>query len=326
MKYSILSQNKTKISKIGFGCWGLSGDTYGKISIRKSLSILKYAFEKGINFYDTSSNYGDGKVEKILGSFIKKNKISRKKIILCTKGGLIFVNKNKEIQKYDTKTIENEINKSLANLNTKYIDIYLLHSPRKKNIKKNSKVFKFLKKKQKSGLIKFYGVSPSNPSDALYYLKNFSFDFLQINFNLMDQRILDLEILEICKKKNVKIIIRTPLTFGFLTNKVSINNIKKNQYDHRSFWDYNQLLKWKMSVDLFKSIKEKLSYTVFALKYCLYFKSVTTVIPGMMNTKEVKENIKACDGSNLKKSQISQIRNVYLNNIFMIKKRKRLYY
>lgn len=326
MRYSILSNNKAKISKIGFGCWGLSGDTYGKITIKKSLSLLKYSFEKGINFYDTSSNYGDGKVERLLGKFIQKNNISRKKIILCTKGGLILVNKKKEIQKYDIKTIEAEIKKSLFNLNTNYIDIYLLHSPRKKNIKKNSKIFKFLEKQKKSGTIKFYGISPSNPSDALYYLKNFSFDFLQINFNLMDQRILDLNILEICKKKNIKIIIRTPLTFGFLTKKVSINSLKKNQFDHRSFWDHKQLIKWQTSVDLFKSIKKNLSHTVFALKYCLYFRSVTTVIPGMMNINEIKENIKACHGQSLKKTQILKIRDIYLNNSFMIKKRKRLYY
>ena len=72
MKYSKIYNNNIKISKIGFGCWGLSGDTYGKISKKKSLSLLKFAYKKGINFFDTSSNYGNGKVEKILGEFINK--------------------------------------------------------------------------------------------------------------------------------------------------------------------------------------------------------------------------------------------------------------
>ena len=42
---------KLKLSKIGFGTWGLGGDTYGNITKKKSISLLNYAFKNGINFF-----------------------------------------------------------------------------------------------------------------------------------------------------------------------------------------------------------------------------------------------------------------------------------
>ena len=40
---------------------------YGKISLKDSYYLLDYAIDKNINFFDTSTLYGDGYVEEILG-------------------------------------------------------------------------------------------------------------------------------------------------------------------------------------------------------------------------------------------------------------------
>ena len=42
--------NINKVSKIGFGTWGLSGDAYGSISKRKAKLLLDYAFKKKFIF------------------------------------------------------------------------------------------------------------------------------------------------------------------------------------------------------------------------------------------------------------------------------------
>ena len=65
---------KQKISPIGFGTWGFSNDSYGKISKSKANELLFYAYKRGINFIDTAPSYGNGRAEKIIGMFLK-NKI-----------------------------------------------------------------------------------------------------------------------------------------------------------------------------------------------------------------------------------------------------------
>ena len=60
---------KKKISLIGYGTWGLGGDSYGYISQSKTQNLLNYALKKGINFFDTSNIYGRGLSEKRIGLF-----------------------------------------------------------------------------------------------------------------------------------------------------------------------------------------------------------------------------------------------------------------
>ena len=63
---------KLELSKVGFGAWGLGGDAYGPVADEEALDALKTAYEKGINFIDTSDLYGNGKSEKMIGKFLKK--------------------------------------------------------------------------------------------------------------------------------------------------------------------------------------------------------------------------------------------------------------
>lgn len=76
------------ISPIGFGTWGFSNDSYGKISKKKATRLLMYGYKKGINFIDTAPSYGNGRAEKIIGLFLKNKKIQREKIIIASKCGL----------------------------------------------------------------------------------------------------------------------------------------------------------------------------------------------------------------------------------------------
>ena len=60
---------------IGYGTWGLGGRDYGPITLKKSLKLLNYAYKNNILMLDTAPLYGNGRSEKIIGSFLKKNYI-----------------------------------------------------------------------------------------------------------------------------------------------------------------------------------------------------------------------------------------------------------
>lgn len=60
------------VSEIGFGAWGIGGRTagdtsYGETDDRLSLAALGEALDRGIAFFDTSSAYGNGHSEELIG-------------------------------------------------------------------------------------------------------------------------------------------------------------------------------------------------------------------------------------------------------------------
>lgn len=46
---------------------------------------MKYAYDKGINTFDTANVYSAGESEVILGKFLKQHKIQRESVVIMTK-------------------------------------------------------------------------------------------------------------------------------------------------------------------------------------------------------------------------------------------------
>jgi aryl-alcohol dehydrogenase-like predicted oxidoreductase len=66
MLYRKLGKTDLSVSEIGYGTWGLGGDSYGSVDDNMSIKALRLAFDQGCNFFDTSDLYGDGHSEDIL--------------------------------------------------------------------------------------------------------------------------------------------------------------------------------------------------------------------------------------------------------------------
>ena len=73
MKYRPFSDLGWNVSEVGLGCWQI-GWCWGDVSETDSKTLLKEALNQGINFFDTSDMYGDGRSEKFIGDLIKSTK------------------------------------------------------------------------------------------------------------------------------------------------------------------------------------------------------------------------------------------------------------
>ena len=58
----------------------------------------------------------------------------------------------------------------------------------------------------------------------------------------------------------------------------------------------------------------------FALRYCLSYPSVSTVIPGMLKGAEVIENAHSSELGVLKKDQLSKLEGIFKGNTFFLGK------
>ncbi len=131
------------ISKLCFGTLALS-NLQNKGEFTNKVDVLNYAYEKGVNFYDTAELYDN---YDILNAFLKGKK--RDSIYIATKSYAY----NKETAKYS-------IEKALNELNTDYIDIFMLHEQDNGNnfMGHYEAVEEFMKYKQK-GVINKFGIS-----------------------------------------------------------------------------------------------------------------------------------------------------------------------
>ncbi len=293
-------------SKLGFGCWGLGGGTdiepaYGKISTNNAIKIIESALLKKINFFDTSPAYGIS--EKILGKILKKKK--RDEIFLASKCG---ISKFTEEKNFKPNFLVHQLKKSLNDLETEYLDLMQLHNPEKK-ILRNLDLLKPLMKEKKKGKIRAFGLSLKSPLD-FFQIKNLDLvDSIQVNLNILDTRAIELGIEKKCKENNIKLISRTPFSFGFLTGKINANNyFPKN--DHRSLWGNDQKEKWvSYSKKLYESnlLSKKLSQAQLCLGFCMSVPDVSLTIAGMMSEKEVIENSDVLDMIPMNKRQIENI-------------------
>ncbi len=126
MKYRKFNSLDISISEIGFGTWAIGGGSYGPVDDYEFIRALEYAYDKSINFFDTSDMYGEGHSKSLLGKTFHKK---RDKIIIATKVG--YTKYKERIQDFSNKHILESIENSFKRVKIDYIDISLLHSPPK---------------------------------------------------------------------------------------------------------------------------------------------------------------------------------------------------
>ncbi|KAJ0015308.1 hypothetical protein Pint_20517 [Pistacia integerrima] len=58
-----------EVSKLGFGCMGLTGMYNDPVPEEVGISIIRHAFDNGITFFDTSDGYGPHTNEILIGKY-----------------------------------------------------------------------------------------------------------------------------------------------------------------------------------------------------------------------------------------------------------------
>ncbi|KKP50399.1 MAG: Aldo/keto reductase [Candidatus Roizmanbacteria bacterium GW2011_GWA2_33_33] len=133
MEYTILGKTNLRISRIGFGGWGIGGGApvlrwkdMWKADDKLSKQSLLNAYENGINFFDTALIYADGHSERLI-----RNTLGNTNIIIATKVPPLdghWPAKNKDMNKvFPIDYIIKKARESYENLGKKTIDLLQLH-------------------------------------------------------------------------------------------------------------------------------------------------------------------------------------------------------
>src|SRR5437667_2990566 len=135
MEYRRLGSTGLRISRLGLGCGNFGGigsapEFFGKGETEaQAFDLMDRAFDAGINFFDTANAYGGGRSETYIGRWMKtKGPAVRQQLLLSSK---VFnpVGPGPNDRGLSRRHILQQVDESLARLQTDRLDMYLIHEP-----------------------------------------------------------------------------------------------------------------------------------------------------------------------------------------------------
>lgn len=225
MNYNRLGKTNIKISELGFGASAIGG-MFEKAEKKEAIKTIHKAFDRGINYFDTSpaygrdiSDFGPITSEIILGEGLKS--LKREELIISTKAGK--TSSIPPIFNFSYQSIIDSVESSLKRLKTDYIDILFLHDieyDKGKHLQiALTEGIEALKDLKKQGKIKFFGISSYPITILNNVISNHDLDVVLVHnhYTLINDLLLGL--IPKIKAKDIGLISASPFASGLLTHK-----------------------------------------------------------------------------------------------------------
>ena len=289
MTYRINHNTGDKVSLLGYGCmrWPLrqradgNGEEIDQDAVNE---LVDYAIAHGVNYFDVAPPYVRGWSEVATGIALKRH--PRDKYFIATK---LSTHREPGLRTFQGSRALYE--KSFENLQTDYIDYYLLHAVGLSEIGfsemetvlerfYNNGMVDFLVKEREKGRIRNLGWSFHGDINAFNYLLNqqdegkVHWDFVMVQMNYIDWKHAtgintNAEyLLGELEKRNIPVIIMEPLLGGRLSRLSS------------------------EALNILKQIRPEDSAASWAFRYAGTPKSILTVLSGMVYMEHLQENIR----------------------------------
>jgi len=225
-----LGSQGLKVGRLGFGCMGLSWYDAANLKEEDALEVIGTAVKSGITYFDTGDFYGCGDNERLLGKAIAKH--GRDKFVVGVKFGVEFdpVKKTLHLDRQPNgkpEFMKQQVAASLERLGIDYIDIYFLarvdpNTPIETSVAGMAELIK-------EGKIKHIGLSEITGETLRKAHKVHPITAVQAEYSMWVTEP-EKDIIPVAKELGVGVLAYSPLGRGFLTGKVSINDLPAQDY------------------------------------------------------------------------------------------------
>ncbi|XP_077248018.1 perakine reductase-like [Tasmannia lanceolata] len=284
-----LGSQGLEVSKFGFGCASLSGLYNIPLSHEDGGLVIKDAFQKGITFFDTSDIYGANNDNEILvGKALKQ--LPRRKVQLATKFGISSIGEEVVI-KGNPEYVRKCCEESLKRLDMDYIDLFYQHRVDKSVPIEDT--MGELKKLVEEGKIMYIGLSEPSPDTLRRAHAIHPITAVQMEWSLWT-RLIEKEIVPLCRELGVGIVSYSPLGRGFFGGKATSESLPAGSIlvNHPRFTgdnlDKNKLLYTRVAN---LAAKHCCTPPQLALAWVLYQGEDVVPIPGTTKIKNLNDNI-----------------------------------
>ncbi|MDR3131242.1 MAG: aldo/keto reductase [Treponema sp.] len=263
MQYRTGGKSGNKLSALGFGCMRFPRKG-AFIDIDETERLVMEAVNSGVNYFDTAYIYPGS--EEALGTVLEKNKV-REKVFIATKLPLLLCRIRSDFDKF--------FNKSLERLRTNRVDYYLLHMLTSRGQWEKFRAMgieEWLMEQKMAGRVGQAGFSFHGSQDEfLMLLDIFDWDFCQIQYNYAQENYQAGRTgLMAAAARDLPVIIMEPLLGGSLVSALP-----------------------REAEEVFKrySVASGKKAAELALRWVWNHREVTTLLSGMNDSAQLKENI-----------------------------------
>src|SRR3954451_17308905 len=227
MEERVLGRTERPVSVIGLGTWQLGAD-WGDVEESEALAVLAAAVEAGVTFFDTADVYGDGRSERLIGTFLRAHPGAG--VTVATKCGR---RADPHVPaEYHLANLTAWTERSLRNLGVERLDLVQLHCP-PTAVFGSDEVFDALDSLVDRGVLAAYGVSVETCDEALTAIARPNVASVQIILNAFRLKPLE-RVLPAAQQAGVGIIARVPLASGLLSGKYDESTTFAPS-DHRTY-------------------------------------------------------------------------------------------
>lgn len=214
-----LGKSGCSVPSVAVGCMRIRN-----MSEKQAAAFVDTCLENGANFFDHADIYGDGESEIVFGKAVSS---MREKVMIQTKCGIV----RGRMFDFSYEHIMNSVDGSLKRLGTEYLDVLLLHRP--DALMEPEEVAKAFSELQRSGKVRYFGVSNQNPYqmellgkylDMPICVNQLQFSIMHtpmiqsgINVNMYNDSAVNRDggVLDYCRLNNITIQPWSPMQYGF---------------------------------------------------------------------------------------------------------------
>lgn len=295
-----LGRTGLQVSSLAVGCMMFGWKT----PLDEAAKIVGMAINSGLNLFDTSSSYGLGQSETILGKVLAQNG-HRAKVVLATK--VHFRSDENDINAFGNsrRHIIQQCDESLKRLQTDYIDLYQIHHPQPSI--PIDETLRALDDLVHSGKVRYIGSSSFAAwqiLESIWVAKEYGLNRFvteQPPYNILD-RLAERELFPMAQTYGLGLLTFSPLAEGILTGKYKkgaplpaesrfAQVTKPGLYEKRLTPEVYGVL--DVVRDL--SHKKKCTMSQFSLAWVLQQPAIASVIIGPCTAEQLDDNLGALD-------------------------------
>jgi aryl-alcohol dehydrogenase-like predicted oxidoreductase len=320
MRYRNLGVTDIAVSEVGFGVWTVSTGWWGEVDDERSVNLLRQAYERGINYFDTADTYGSGKGETLLADAFGH---MRDEVVISTKIGYDFYNhtarrgQQERPQDWSEGFIRFALEQSLERLATDYVDFLQLHNTKMDAIEDDD-LFALMEQFKDEGKIRAYGVALGPKIGWLEVgvsaMRERRIDGVQMIYNLLEQDP-GRGLIEAARETDTSLVVRVPHSSGMLEGHYDENTtFAKN--DHRRHRPKEWLTTGLKKVEQLSFLTESGERTLgqAALKFALATPEIVSTLPNIYGEEQIEEFAAAPDTPDLTADELSRITELYDTN------------
>ncbi|WP_235273116.1 aldo/keto reductase [Methylophilus sp. Q8] len=293
MQTRTLGNSGLEVSALGLGCMGLSFGYGAAVDKKDGIALIRAAYRKGVNFFDTAEVYGPFDNEELVGEALAPFK---NEVVIATKFGFKIEDGKQVGLDSRPETIRKVAEASLKRLKIDAIDLFYQH--RVDDTVPIEEVAGAVKDLIQQGKVKHFGLSEAGVNTIRRAHAVQPVAALQSEYSLF-WREPEKEIMPTLEELGIGFVPFSPLGKGFLTGKIN----ERTQFGEGDFRNVVPRFSKEnrkaniLVVELLSYLAELKNVTPaqIALAWLLAQKPWIVPIPGTTKTHRLNENIGSVD-------------------------------